>query len=59
MRLLVDGGADVTMREKTGHIARKWAVGKDCRCALEALDGKELIGFLDQFGASCCIAVLY
>lgn len=59
MRLLVDECADVMMREKMKYIVWKWAVKKNCRWALEALNDKKLIDFCDQFCASCCIAVLY
>ena len=51
-KLLLDGGADVTIRDMTERTTTDWAKGKNSQYALEALDGKELTkfrSFLRQF----------
>ncbi len=45
-KLLLDGAADVTIRDMTGRTASDWAKARDGQYALEALDGKELTGFV-------------
>ena len=45
-KLLLDGGAVVTIRDVKGRTAMDWAKGNDCQYALEALNGKELTGFV-------------
>ena len=45
-KLLLDGGADVTIRDMTGRTATDWAKEKDCQYALEALNGEELTPFI-------------
>jgi len=46
IKLLLDGVADVTIRDMIGHTAVYWAMGRDYKYALKALDGKKLIGFV-------------
>ena len=44
-KLLLDGGADVTIRDMTGRTATDWAKAKDCQYALEALNGEKIDSF--------------